>query len=478
MRARAEILHLDLDSFFAAVEQRDKPSLRGRPVVVGGVGGRGVVSTASYEARVFGVRSAMSVAEARRRCPNAAYLAPRFTAYRAASLAVMAELHAASGLVEQLSIDEAYADLALPGTAAADADEPTWPTSTPREIATRLRERVALVTGGLTASVGVAPSKSVAKLASEAAKPDGLLVVEPSDVRAFLDPLPVTAIGGVGPATAARLTAAGIRTVAHLAAMDDDDATRLLGAAHGRWLVAVARGEDDRPVVAVRETKSVSVEETFGHDLRDPVRMAAETDLLAAKVASRLRAGGLAGRTVTLKLRFADFSIRTRSQTFPEATDDSTAITRAARRLLADVDTLSWSTAGGVRLLGVGVSGLADWVQPDLLDTADDGPPASSSAPPDAPPPTLPTAPPNEARTSAVTDPLPAPAWRPGADVEHADLGRGWVWGSGLGRVTVRFEGPDTPPGPVRTFAADDPALRPAEPPVIPGGTRQPGSPD
>ncbi|MGN6300504.1 MAG: DNA polymerase IV [Angustibacter sp.] len=435
MRARAEILHLDLDSFFAAVEQRDKPSLRGKPVVVGGVGGRGVVATASYEARVFGVRSAMSVAEARRRCPNAAYLSPRFTAYRDASQAVMAALHAVSGVVQQVSIDEAYADLsAVEGS--------------PTETAKALRRKVSDVTGGLTASVGLAPSKSVAKLASEAAKPDGLMVVEPGDVRAFLDPLPVTAIGGVGPATAARLSSHGIRTVAELAAMDDDDAVRLLGSAHGHGLLALARGQDDRPVEPYREAKSVSAEETFDVDLRDPARMAAEVDLLAAKVAGRLRKEGLAGRTVTLKVRFADFTARTRSYTHPQAVDGTVAITRAARRLLSEIDTLTWSTAGGIRLLGVGVSGLADWFQPDLITAEEDG---QNDVP--------------EAVAAPQPEPELRPAWRPGADVRHTELGPGWVWGSGRGRVTVRFEGPGTPPGPGRTFADDAPDLSPADPP-------------
>ncbi len=417
--------------------------------MVGGVGGRGVVATASYEARVFGVRSAMSVAEARRRCPNAAYLSPRFAAYRTASQAVMQTLRDMSTVVQQVSIDEAYADLA-----GLDDD--------PEQAAIALRRTVSDVTGGLTASVGLAPSKSVAKLASEAAKPDGLLVVEPDGVRAFLDPLPVTAIGGVGPATAARLGSHGIRTVADLAGMDDDDAVRLLGSAHGHGLLALARGQDDRPVEPYREAKSVSAEETFETDLRDPQRMAAEVDLLAAKVAGRLRKEGLAGRTVTLKVRFADFTARTRSYTHPQAVDGTAAVTRTARRLLSEIDTLTWSTAGGIRLLGVGVSGLADWFQPDLIAAADDAAtggvaePAVDAAEPTAAPP-----PPSEPEPQ----PEPPPVWRPGADVRHADLGPGWVWGSGRGRVTVRFEGPGTAPGPVRTFAADDPDLSPADPP-------------
>ena len=243
--------------------------------------------------------------------------------------------------------------------------------------------------------------------------------------------------------------------------MDDDDAVRLLGSAHGHGLLALARGEDDRPVEPYREAKSVSAEETFETDLRDPQRMAAEVDLLAAKVAGRLRKEGLAGRTVTLKVRFADFTARTRSYTHPQAVDGTAAVTRTARRLLSEIDTLTWSTAGGIRLLGVGVSGLADWFQPDLIAAADDAahgrrrraPLPTSTSPPLAPPP------------RSEPDPEPPPAWRPGADVQHADLGPGWVWGSGRGRVTVRFEGPGTAPGPVRTFAADDPGLSPADPP-------------
>jgi DNA polymerase IV len=459
MRARAEILHLDLDSFFAAVEQRDKPSLLGRPVVVGGVGGRGVVATASYEARAFGVHSALPVSQARRRCPHAAYLVPRFAAYRAASQVVLAELQAICGLVEQVSIDEAYADLAVP---AEGADGGLSAARPPAQVAARLRRRVAEVTGGLTASVGLGPGKSIAKLASEAAKPDGLLVVEPGDVRGFLDPLPVDALGGVGPATLARLRSAGIGTVAALAAMDALDAVALLGSAHGQGLLALARGIDDRPVVAWREAKSVSAEETFGVDLRDPTAMAAEVDLLAARVAARLRREGLAGRTVTLKVRFADFTTRTRSHTGRTAPDDGPGIARAARRLLAEIDTLAWSTAGGVRLLGVGVSGLVDWVQPYLPDSLAEPEPEPEPEPE------------REGESSVVGAATPvldggpgAPVWRPGADVRHARYGAGWVWGSGRGVVTVRFEGPGTPPGPVRTFRVDDPDLAPAPHPVL-----------
>ena len=465
MRDEASILHVDLDSFFAAVEQRDKPSLRGKPVIVGGVGGRGVVATASYEARVHGVRSAMSTAEARRRCPHAAFLSPRFPAYKAASELVMAQLRELSGLVEQVSIDEAYADLSVP----ADPDLPllaaeALSVEAVTAQAAELRARIAAVTGGLTASVGLGPSKSIAKLASEAAKPDGLLAVPGEHVRAFLDPLPVRAIGGAGPATVERLRRVGIESVAQLAAADEADLVSLLGSAHGRGLWLLARGIDERPVVPVREAKSVSAEETFPTDLRDPAAMGAEIDLLAARVGARLRREGTSGRTVTLKMRFADFTTRTRSSTSAAALDDPRAIARVARRLLSEVDTMVWSSAGGVRLLGVGVSGLADWVQEDLLadEPAPSGKPSASGEPSAS----------DEVPAIALTSsdvPRAAVEWRPGADVAHTSYGPGWVWGSGLGRVTVRFEGPGTAPGPVRTFRADDPELTPADPPPLPG---------
>ncbi|MGL4174387.1 MAG: DNA polymerase IV [Actinomycetota bacterium] len=470
MRDQAQILHMDLDCFFAAVEQRDKPSLQGKPVIVGGIGGRGVVATASYEARAFGVKSAMSVAEARRRCPNAAYLAGRFPAYRAASIAVMAQLHTISGLVEHLGLDEAYADLSVPpmdpspparSHSSTTLDYQTR-TPTPEESAVLLRQLIRSTTR-LTASVGIGPSRSIAKLASEAAKPDGICVIRPDEVRAFLDPLPVTALSGVGPATAARLHNAGIRTVADLAAIDDTAAARLLGKAHGQSTVALARGIDHRPIVAARETKSISAEETFPRDLRDPEAMNTELIALTERVVRRLQDHGWAGRTVTLKVRFADFSTRTRSRTEREPLDDVTTITRVARRLLADISALEWSLAGGVRLLGVGISGLSDWVQPNLLVWPPESKPDQASGTAIAEQEKVGPAP---SSTSLSASEMAVPRWVPGADVHHERYGLGWIWGSGLGRVTIRFEGPNTPPGPVRTFSADDPALTPAAPPL------------
>ena len=419
------MLHLDLDSFFAAVEQRDKPSLRGKPVIVGGVGGRGVVATASYEARVFGVRSAMSTREARARCPHAAFLSGRFHAYRAASTAVMTVLRDLSPLVEPLSLDEAFVDLAA-------ADLPDLSVETVTEVAQRLRAAVAEATGGLTASVGVASSKFMAKIASELDKPDGLTVVLPGTERDLLRPMKVGVIPGVGPATVERLRRAGVRTVADLEAVDEAEVVRLLGKAQGHGLYQLARGIDNRAVVSEREAKSISVEDTYATDLTDRSLMEGLLARQAITVSRRLETAHQSGRTVSIKVRLHDFTTVSRSTTLPAPTDRSAVIVRTARGLLREID-----TSGGVRLLGVGVSGLADWVQEGLFGETDE------------PPPPLPSTAPVSRR----------PAWAPGSDVHHAELGPGWVWGSGRGVVTVRFETAETGPGPVRSFSLDDPAL-------------------
>ncbi|HEU4489799.1 MAG TPA: DNA polymerase IV, partial [Jiangellales bacterium] len=241
VRLQPSVLHVDLDAFFAAVEQRDKPSLRGRPVVVGGTGPRGVVAAASYEARAFGIRSAMSGAEARARCGHAAFLSGRFAAYRAASDVVMGVLHALSPVVEPQSLDEAFVDLdAAPAGPPADDDAV-------RAVATHLRAEVRRRTG-LTASVGAATSKLVAKIASDLAKPDGVVVVRPGTELDLLHPMPVRALWGVGPATADRLARAGARTVGELGRFSEGELVDLLGQAHGQALHRLSRAEDDRPV--------------------------------------------------------------------------------------------------------------------------------------------------------------------------------------------------------------------------------------
>lgn len=446
VRAQASVLHLDLDAFFAAVEQRDKPSLRGKPVVVGGVGGRGVVATASYEARKYGVRSAMSTREARSRCPHAAFLTGRFHAYRDASTIVMRLLREASPLVEPLSLDEAFVDLeAAHGMTAWDVDTVT-------AFAQELRDRVKAETDGLTASVGIGTSKFIAKVASDLDKPDGLVVVPPGTERELLRPMNVTVIPGVGPATSERLRRVGIVTVADLETVDLDELVRLVGNAHGHGLHALARAQDDRAVEPEREAKSVSSEGTYDTDLTDRSLMEHLLTRQATDVAKRLKKHGLSGRTVTIKVRLHDFTTLNRSTTLPSPTDNGATVARLARGLLADLD-----TSGGVRLLGVGVSGLADWIQEDLFGESEEEAP--------------------ELPEPDVTRARDRPGWSPGLDVVHDEMGRGWVWGAGRGVVTVRFETAETPAGPVRSYAADDPALHLWLPPVEEASNGSPEDP-
>ncbi|MGZ4478961.1 MAG: DNA polymerase IV [Nocardioidaceae bacterium] len=439
MRSDPTILHVDLDAFFAAVEQRDKPSLRGKPVVVGGVGGRGVVATASYEARAFGVRSAMSTAEARSRCPHAAFLSGRFGAYRDTSAKVMALLRELSPLVEPLSLDEAFVDLAAAGVTDVSVEGVT-------RLARELKDAVRDVTGGLCGSVGIATSKLVAKIGSDLEKPDGLVVVPPGTEQDLLRPMKVTVIPGVGPATAERLRRVGVHTVQELERISQDELVRIVGQAHGTSLYRLARADDDRPVVAEREAKSVSVEGTYDTDLVDKRLLEGLLDRQSAQVTERLRKARLSGRTVTVKIRLHDFSTHTRSVTLAGPTDNARTVSRLARTLLGEVD-----TSGGVRLLGVGVSGLADWIQEDLFAEYDEEAAAEAEAQADAE---------VEALAAAALERVTRPRqWAPGMDVVHAEHGPGWVWGSGIGRVTVRFETAETGPGPVHTFRADDPDL-------------------
>ncbi len=437
-----------MDAFYASAEQAAKPSLRGKPVVVGGIGPRGVVATASYEARVFGVRSAMPTAQARRLCPNAAYLSPRFTLYRQVSETVMGLLHALSPLVEPLSLDEAFVDLEAGGVAPE--------TAAVRAVGEQLRRDIRAATG-LTGSVGLAGAKMLAKIASEQAKPDGLVVIPPGTERELLGPMSVRTLPGVGPATAETLRRAGIHTIAETAEAGEAELVRLLGKAHGAGLYVMALGQDDRPVVAERDAKSISVEDTFEVDLTDRTRVRTEVLRLADRCVQRLRAAGRSGRTVVIKVRNYDFSTLTRSETLRGPTDDPAVIREAAVRLLELVD-----TTGGVRLLGVGVSGLADFTQEDLfaqLTTEREAEELARAAEAGA-----------EPAGEAPEEERPR-RWHPGVDVVHDEYGAGWVQGSGLGRVTVRFETPWSAPGRVRTFAVEDPALRPGEPlPLVGGG--------
>ncbi|MFI8520064.1 DNA polymerase IV [Streptomyces sp. NPDC085481] len=455
MRAAPTILHLDMDAFFAAAEQASKPSLRGKPVVVGGLGPRGVVATASYEARRFGVHSAMPMAQARRLAPNAAYLVPRFAFYRAISGQVMELLGRLSPLVEPLSLDEAFVDLEAGGVADDSAGA--------REAGERLRREILAVTG-LTGSVGLAGSKMLAKIASEEAKPDGLVLIEPGTERELLGQRSVRIIPGIGPATGEHLRRAGITTVAEVVEAGEDELVRLLGRAHGGSLYRMALGHDDRPVVAERDAKSVSVEDTFDVDLLDRLRIRLEVERLAERCVARLRSSGHSGRTIVLKVRRYDFSTLTRSETLRGPTDDPVVVREAAARLLDLVD-----TTGGVRLLGVGVSGLADYTQEDLFAQAEAGAARAGSGAGEG------VAGAEELAAAVPAVPVVPEAterrWAAGHDVRHAVYGPGWVQGSGVGRVTVRFEEPGSAPGRVRTFPVDDPELEPSDPlPLVPGG--------
>jgi DNA polymerase-4 len=348
------ILHVDMDAFFVSVELLDQPELRGRPVIVGGSGDRGVVAAASYEARSFGVFSAMPSMRARRLCPHAVFLPGRFHRYAEVSTNVMGIFRSFTPLVEPISLDEAFLDVR--GVRRLHGPPPT--------IAADIRQRV-LDEEGLTCSVGVAPSKFVAKLASEAAKPQisvdgpvpgiGVKIVAVDEVLSFLHPLPVQALWGVGPATLQRLDRLGIVTVGDLAVMPLSVLTGTLGASAGSHLSALANGIDDRSVEPDRRPKSIGHEETFAQDHHQRATLERELVRLGDSVGARLRAHGLAGRTVTLKVRFRDFRTITRSATLTGATDSAQSIVTRAKTLLAAID-----PSPGVRLIGVSVSGLSE----------------------------------------------------------------------------------------------------------------------
>jgi DNA polymerase-4 len=342
-----------MDAFYVAVELLRQPELRGHPVVVGGAGRRGVVAAASYEARAYGVHSAMPSAIARRLCPQAVFLAGDYARYAEVSRGVMEIFARVTPLVEPLSLDEAFLDV----TGAQRR------MGSPLAIAGEIR-RVVAEEQGLACSVGVAPTKFLAKLASEAAKPSasptgplpgpGVRVVPPGHELEFLHPLPLTALWGVGPATLARLERLGISTVGALAALPEEAVVAALGAAVGRHLWALSHARDEREVVPDRAPKSIGHEETFPYDLVTREDCHRELVRLADAVAGRLRHQGYAGRTITLKLRFGDFRTVTRAKTVPEAVDSAPIIARQARALLAGEDISS-----GVRLLGISVSGFS-----------------------------------------------------------------------------------------------------------------------
>jgi DNA polymerase-4 len=339
----ATILHADVDAFFAAVEQRDDPDLRGRPVIVGAW----VVLAASYEAKAHGVRTAMSVARARRLCPRAIVVEPRMSAYAEASKAVYRVFDDTTPLVEGLSIDEAFLDVRglrrLSGT----------PTEVAERLRCAVRERV-----GLAITVGIARTKFLAKVASGVAKPDGLLMVPPGGELAFLHPLPVERLWGVGPVTASKLRAVGLTTVGEVAQLSEASLIALLGRASGRHLHALAHNRDRRPVQVRRRRRSVGAQRALGRSPRSLDDVDAALVALVDRVTRRMRAAGRVGRTVVLRLRFADFSRTTRSHTLPHATANTETILITARGLLAIAAPIIEHR--GITLVGVAVSNLED----------------------------------------------------------------------------------------------------------------------
>jgi DNA polymerase-4 len=362
------VLHVDLDAFFASVEAKERPELRGRPVVVGGTGGRGVVASASYEARSYGVRSAMPTAQARKLCPHAVFLPPRFEMYKKYSNSFHEVLVRFSPAVEGIGLDEAFVDISRSQAVFGP----------PGAIAAQVRARV-LSDVGLACAVGAGPSKLVAKLASKAAKPrprtpgagsrgqgeallrasgqEGVLVVEPADVLRFLWPLPVEALWGVGPAAQDRLGRLGVTTVEQLARVPLEALVSALGKASGRLLHDLAWGRDDRAVVGERAVKSIGHEETYEVDIVDREVLARRLVAMADAVAGKVRANGVAARTVTVKLRYVNFATVTRSHTFSSPQDTGPALWRCAKTLLDGLE-----LRAGVRLLGLSASGLTSVV--------------------------------------------------------------------------------------------------------------------
>lgn len=433
---RRWVLHIDMDAFFASVEQLTRPTVRNRPVLVGGLGPRATVAGASYEARHFGARSAMPMAEARRLCPPAVVLPPRFRVYQAVSERVFDLVREISDQMQQVSIDEAFLEPAeLAGADVAKVER----------FAAALRGKVDREVG-VTASIGAGSGKQVAKIASGLAKPDGALVVAPEQELELLWGLPVRKLWGIGPVTEAKLHRIGVYTIGELAALHASDVTSLLGQAHGTELHRLAHGIDEHPVAERAESKQVSAETTFDVDIADPIELAAEVMGMAEAAHRRLVASGRAARTITVKVRDFDFTTISRAETLPTATSDLSTLAAAARRLIA----IAAPADTPLRLVGVSYSGLATSEQEPLFYSPADA--AADEAEPQT--------------TSANTTANPGVSkhWRAGDDVRHEQFGHGWVQGSGLGRVTVRFETALSGKGSVHTLAVEDTSLTRADP--------------
>jgi DNA polymerase-4 len=429
------VLHLDMDAFFASVEQLTRPTLRGRPVLVGGLGGRGVVAGASYESRVFGAKSAMPMHQARRLVgATAVVLPPRGVVYGVASRRVFDTVRTMVPVLEQLSFDEAFGEPAeLAGARAEHVDE----------FCRELKGKVLDATG-LIASVGAGSGKQIAKIASGLAKPDGIRVVRCEEEHDLLESLPVRRLWGIGPVAEEKLHRLGIETVGSFAALTDAEAANILGATVGPALHRLARGIDERPVAENSPAKQISAESTFPEDVTTLDQLREAAGRIGEHAHARLEKDGRGARTVTVKLKKSDMSILTRSATLPYATTDAATLIGTARRLLLDP-----VEVGPIRLVGVGFSGLSEVQQeslfPDLELVAEEV--SNTRLPP------------------TVTDEAAtAPVWRVGDDVVHNTYGHGWIQGAGHGVMTVRFETRGTGPGPVHTLAEDSADVARANP--------------
>jgi DNA polymerase IV len=427
------VLHLDMDAFFASVEQLTRPTLRGRPVLVGGLGARGVVAGASYEARVFGARSAMPMHQARRLVGiHAVVLPPRGVVYGVASRRVLDTVRGVMPVLEQLSHDEAFGEPAELAGAAADDVERFC-----QELRAKVRDET-----GLVASVGAGSGKQIAKIASGLAKPDGIRVVRRDEERSLLAGLPVRRLWGIGPVAEDKLHRLGIQNIGQLAALTDTEVADILGATVGPALHRLARGIDDRPVTERAEAKQISAESTFPADMTTLEQLQDAIGPIGEQAHQRLLRDGRGARTVTVKLKKSDMSTVTRSATLPYATADAATLIAAARRLLLDPVEI-----GPIRLLGVGFSGLTDVRQESLFPDLEQWDEQADT------------------HTRAAATPTGAPSgWRIGDDVHHGQFGHGWIQGAGHGVMTVRFETRASGPGPARTFPDDTPEVRKADP--------------
>lgn len=450
------VLHIDMDAFFASVEQLTRPTLQGRPVLVGGTGGRGVVAGASYEARKYGAHSAMPMFRAQQLVGfKAVVVNPRRAVYSAASRRVFDIIAEHAGVIEQLSIDEAFMEpAALVGATPDDV----------REWSENLRRLVREETG-LPSSIGAGAGKQAAKIGSGEAKPDGTFVVPQERFDELIHPLPVGKLWGAGPVTQQKLAAIGVETIGQLAAMSQKEVEISLGGVMGLQLWRLAQGIDDREVAPRAISKQISTEHTYPKDLHTVAEVDAALHRAAEGAHRRLLKDGRGARTVTVKLRMADFHIESRSATLPYATDDLEILTAKAQSLARYPDEL-----GPIRLVGVSYSGLEaarqDILFPELdrevvrpapdtdyeTGVSDNLPGASGQE----------TA--AEGATGGVDSADSGPRWHATQDVYHPDYGHGWIQGTGHGVVSVRFETRATGPGIARSFAADDEQLRPADP--------------